>query len=78
MYARTKVSFLDDALGVLATDQMGSHIVDWMPDGSESDETAARHEFTPSKHLAVSNAMGAHGLELLAPTRRALLRRVRR
>ena len=37
-----------------------------MPDGSESEETAARHEFTPSKHMAVSNAMGAHGLELLA------------
>jgi hypothetical protein len=29
-------------------------------------QTVARHEFTASKHAAVSNAMAAHGLDLLA------------
>lgn len=37
-----------------------------MPDGSESDETVRRKMFTDSNHTSVSNAMGAHGLDLLA------------
>merc|ERR1711881_106372 len=45
---------------------MGRHIVDWMPDGGERDETVARGEFTASKHMSVSNMFGAHGLYLLS------------
>ena len=48
---------------------MGRHIVDWMPDGSESDETVKRGEFTASKHMSVSNAFAAQGLDLLAQVR---------
>jgi hypothetical protein len=65
MLERTFVSFLD-ATGVLATEKMGQHIVDWMPDGSESDQTVARGEFTASAHMSVSNAFAAQGLHLLA------------
>jgi alpha-L-rhamnosidase len=64
-YERTMIGF-KDATGLLATDKMGRHIVDWMPDASESDETVRRGEFTNSNHTSVSNAFGAHGLELLA------------
>ena len=54
MYERTMISFREEASGLLDTSTMGRHIVDWMPDGSESDETVARHEFTASKHMSVS------------------------
>jgi len=33
------IGFLNASVGVLNTNKMGRHIVDWMPDGSESDET---------------------------------------
>lgn len=65
MYDRTKYSFLDNTT-VLATNKMGRHIVDWMPDGSESDETCRRNEFTCSNHASVSNGFAAQGLELLS------------
>ena len=42
------------------------HIVDWMPNGEETDQTTARGEMSDSNHTSVSNMMGAHGLELLA------------
>ena len=45
---------------------MGSHIVDWMPNGQESDQTVALGEFTASNHMSVTNAMAAHALDLLA------------
>jgi len=55
---------------------MGRHITDWMPDTpasqGERDETVSLGEFTASKHMSVSNAFAAHGLELLPPP---LLRR---
>ena len=66
MHERTKISFLNTSNGLLNTDAMGSHITDWMPDANEADETQARHEFTYSNHLSVSNAMGSHGLDLLS------------
>ena len=44
----------------------GSHIVDWMPDASESDQTCKRGEFTCSNHASVSNGFAAQGLELLS------------
>jgi len=65
MHQRTMIGNLDSS-GLLDTSKMGRHIVDWMPDGSESDETVARHEFTASKHMSVSNMFAAHGLDLLA------------
>lgn len=65
MYTRTKVGFLD-ATGLLDTSKMGRHIVDWMPDAGERDETVARGEFTNSNHTSVSNAFAAQGLMLLA------------
>jgi len=60
------ISFRENSSGLLDTSGMGRHIVDWMPDGSESDETVARHEFTASKHMSVSNAFCVRGLELLS------------
>jgi len=66
MYDRTMVKYLDNATGVLKTSGMGRHIVDWMPDGHETDETVQRGGFTASEHMSVSNAFAAHGLELLA------------
>ena len=71
VHERTMVGFRENATGLLATDRMGSHIVDWMPDAHESDETVARHEFTASKHMAVTNAFCVRGLELLAQMLRA-------
>ena len=66
LHDRTFLSYLDNATGVLRTDQMGRHIVDWMPDGSETDETVQRGEYTASAHMSVSNAFAAQGLNLLA------------
>ena len=37
-----------------------------MPGGGESDSTVQLGEFTASNHMSVSNAFGAHGLDLLA------------
>ena len=37
-----------------------------MPDGSESDQTVARGMYTSSRHMSVSNAFAAHGMDLLA------------
>ena len=68
-YDRTQIGFLESSTGLLDTSKMGRHIVDWMPDGSESDETVKRGEFTASKHMSVSNAFAAHGLDLLAQVR---------
>jgi hypothetical protein len=65
MHERTMIGHLDKT-GLLDTTAMGRHIVDWMPDGHESDQTVARHEFTASSHMSVSNFFGAHGLDLLA------------
>ena len=55
MVNRTFIGFLNESVGVLNTEGMGRHIVDWMPDGSESDETVQRHEFTASNHMSVTN-----------------------
>jgi hypothetical protein len=70
MHDRTMIKFLDPATGVLSTDKMGRHIVDWMPDtptsSGERDETVALHEFTASKHMSVSNGFAAQGLNLMA------------
>jgi len=69
MHDRTKIKFLDST-GTLETDKMGRHITDWMPDTpasqGERDETVSLGEFTASKHMSVSNAFAAHGLELLS------------
>jgi hypothetical protein len=65
MHDRTFISYLD-ATTVLDTQSMGRHIVDWMPDADETDETVQRGEFTDSNHTSVSNMMAAHGLDLLA------------
>ena len=54
-----------DSTGCLNTSQMGRHITDWMPDGSESDQTVALGEFTASDHMSVSNMYVAHGAGLL-------------
>ena len=54
-----------DSTGCLNTSQMGRHITDWMPDGSESDQTVALGEFTASDHMSVSNMYAAHGAGLL-------------
>ena len=64
-YQRTMIGFLDDT-GLLETDKMGRHIVDWMPDARETDETVSRGEYSNSNHTSVSNAFGAHGLALLS------------
>ena len=64
-YERTMIGFLDDT-GLLETDKMGRHIVDWMPDARETDETVSRGEYSNSNHTSVSNAFGAHGLALLS------------
>ena len=45
---------------------IGSHRRLDASDGSESDETVARHEFTASKHMSVSNAFCARGLDILS------------
>jgi len=52
--------------GLLDTSKMGRHIVDWMPYGSESDQTVKLGEFTNSNHHSVSNGFCMHGLELLS------------
>jgi len=65
MFDRTMYKYLDST-GLLDTSKMGRHIVDWMPDGGERDETVARGEYTASKHTSVSNMFSAHGLELLS------------
>lgn len=66
MHDRSMIMYLNSSNGLLNTKPMGQHIVDWMPDGSESDQTVARGEFTDSLHTSVSNAYAAHGLDLLA------------
>ena len=66
MHDRTMVKFLDAKNGLLDTSKMGRHIVDWMPDAHESDETVARGEFTASSYNSVSNMFGARGLEMLS------------
>ena len=71
MHERTMVGFVENSTGLLRTDAMGRHIVDWMPDGRETDETVARHEFTASTHMSVTNAFAARGLRLLASMLRA-------
>ena len=38
MYDRTMIGNLDASKGLLDTSKMGRHIVDWMPDGKETDE----------------------------------------
>ena len=65
MHTNSKIGFLD-ATGLLDTSKMGSHIVDWMPDGSESDQTVARGEFTASNYMSVTNMFAAVGLDRLA------------
>jgi len=69
MHDRTMIRYLDST-GLLETDHMGRHIVDWMPDtptsSGERDETVQLGEFTASKHMSVSNAFAAHGLDLLS------------
>jgi len=66
MHDRSMIGFLDNSTGLLDTSKMGRHIVDWMPDAAEADETVKRGEFTASNHMSVSNAFCAHGLDLLA------------
>ena len=64
-YDETMIRF-KDSTGLLLTSHMGRHIVDWMPDASESDETVRRGEYTASNYTSVSNGFAAHGLALLA------------
>jgi hypothetical protein len=66
MYDRSQIGFLEDATGLLDTSKMGRHIVDWMPEGSESDQTVQRGEFTASNHHSVSNAFCVRGLDMLS------------
>jgi alpha-L-rhamnosidase len=66
LHDNTKISFLENATGVLRTDKMGSHITDWMPNADESDQTVARGENSASNHLAVCNGWAAAGLDRLA------------
>ena len=66
LHDSTMISYLEPSTGLLRTEKMGSHIVDWMPDGSESDQTVARGEFTASNHMSVTNAFGAAGLDRLS------------
>jgi len=56
---------LDEKNGLLNTSNMGRHIVDWMPNGDESDQTVALGEFTASDFMSVTNGFAAHGLALL-------------
>jgi alpha-L-rhamnosidase len=69
MHDRTMLKFLDET-GTLATNKMGRHIVDWMPDtptsSGERDETVGLGEFTASNHMSVSNGFAAQGLNLLS------------
>ena len=51
MHERTFIGYLNASLGVLETEGMGRHIVDWMPDAAEADETVPLHEFTASNHM---------------------------
>jgi len=69
LHNSTMISYLEISTGLLRTDNMtaeGSHIVDWMPDGNEEDETVKRGEFTASPHMSVTNGMAARGLEILS------------
>ena len=66
MRDRSMIGYLENSTGLLRTDKMGRHIVDWMPDGRETDETVARHEFTASNHMSVTNAFCMRGLEMLS------------
>jgi len=66
MYDRTKIGFLEHETGLLNTANMGNHIVDWMPNAAEADQTVNLGEFTASSHHSVSNAYCAHGLDLLS------------
>lgn len=64
-YEKTMIGFKDNT-SLLDTSKMGRHIVDWMPDARETDETVSRGEYTASSHTSVSNGFAAHGLALLA------------
>jgi alpha-L-rhamnosidase len=66
MHERTGIKYLEPATGLLDTSQMGSHIVDWMPQGAEADQTVERGEFTASKHMSVTNGWAAQGLRHLS------------
>ena len=64
-YTETMIGY-KDSTGLLLTSKMGRHIVDWMPDAHETDETVSRGEYTASNYTSVSNGFAAHGLALLA------------
>lgn len=66
MHERSMIPFREGETGLLDTTKMGKHIVDWMPNGAESDQTVARHEFTASKHMSVTHAYCVRGLEMLS------------
>jgi hypothetical protein len=69
LHNNTMLAFLEPSTGLIRTDltgSEGSHIIDWMPDGNESDQSFARGEMTNSSHLSVTNGMAAQGLALLA------------
>jgi hypothetical protein len=70
LHGMTMIKYMDNATGVLETDKMGRHIVDWMPDtptsSGERDETVGLGEYSASKHTSVSNGFAAQGLNLLA------------
>merc|ERR1711908_222417 len=66
MYDRSQIGFLEASSGLLDTSKMGRHIVDWMPEGSESDSTVQKGEFTASNHHSVSNGFCARGLSMLS------------
>ena len=68
MYDRTFSSALDST-GLLNTTIMGGrhdHIIDWMAQVEESDQTVLRGEYTDSDHMSVTNGWAAQGLRLLA------------
>jgi alpha-L-rhamnosidase len=65
IYDRTMIKYRNTTNGLLNTLSMGRHITDWMPAGSESDQTVQLGEFTASPHMSVSNGFGAQGLALL-------------
>jgi len=64
-YERTMIGF-KDSTGLLATNGMGRHIVDWMPSAAETDQTVQLGEYSKSNYTSVSNGFGAHGLALLS------------
>jgi hypothetical protein len=66
MHERTQIGFLDNTTGVLRTDKMGQHIVDWMSTSCECDQTVQFGEFTASNHMSVTNAYAVRALEALA------------